>query len=190
MVPPGSTVWFGVPERQGESLRDPGGQSSSVIAQLGRLSTPPPPKKGRALPRVSQGVDTGGCSDPPGFPTAGIPSATPGRVLGGGGGILPGCVRKGRAGRKAPPPPPPRPHLGSPGGRGARAGAWLQRVWAASPRRPVGAARWAGRPPSDAGRKLPPGLPGTRSRAPGAGPGLGPAPKGRGQAGPTGTSSL
>lgn len=36
----------------------------------------------------------------------------------GGGSILPGCVRKGRAGRKAPPPPPPRPHLVSPGGQG------------------------------------------------------------------------
>lgn len=51
VVPLVSTILSGVPERQGESLRDPGGQTSSVLAQMGRLSTPPPPKKRANLAR-------------------------------------------------------------------------------------------------------------------------------------------
>lgn len=98
--------------------------------------------------------------------------------------LHPARVRQeGPSGKEGTPPPPPRPHLGSAGGQGGRARAWLQRVWAASPHRPVGAARWAGRPPNDEGRKRPPGLPGTQPRAAGAGPGLGPPTGGEGRRG-------
>lgn len=53
-------------------------------------------------------------------------------------------------------------------GMGAQAGAWLQRVWAASPWGPPDGP--AARPPSYAGRKQPPGLPGRRARVAGRGP--------------------
>lgn len=125
---------------------------------------PPTPQKGQGLTGVSQGAGTGGrrglTSSQPLSPRARIPSTTPGRAVGGGGGgrrLHPARVRQeGPSGKEGTPPPLPRPHLGSAGGRGGPAGAWLQRVWATSPRAPPPAPRGGrqmGRPPAQRRRQ-------------------------------------
>lgn len=112
-------------------------------------------------------------------PRVWIPSRIPGQGAGGGGRgedgrrLHPALVRQEEPSEregKHHPPPPPRPHLGSPGGQGGpRAGAWLQQVWAASPRRPAGAARWAVRPPARPATQAGNGRPGCQERAQGRG---------------------
>lgn len=129
--PPAPTILFGVPEGRGQS---PGGQSPAVLAQMRKLSSP---QEGPALTGVSHGVDSRS-------PRARIPSTIPGRAVGGGGrggaGAAASCPgasgRAEREGRHTPSPAAATPGLRRRAGGPARA--WLQRVWAASPRRPVG----------------------------------------------------
>lgn len=100
----------------------------------------------------------------------------------GGGSILPGCVRKGRAGRKAPPPPPPRPHLGSPGGQGGPGRRLAPTSLGRLPAPPRGG-RQMGRPPAQQHRQEKAARAARKAGASGGGGGPpGHAPEGRGQA--------
>lgn len=139
--------------------------------QAGEVPPAPRQKKGKTCPGSHKEwrPEAGPAAPcPPGSPTARIPSTFQAgsweAEVGEEAASCPGASgRAEREGRHHP--HPRRGHTWSlQAGSGARAGAWLQRVWAASPRRPAGAARWAGRPPSYAGRKQPPGLPGRRTR--------------------------
>lgn len=73
VVPPVSTILSGVPERQGQSLRDPGGQTSSVLVQMGRLSTPPQKKKGEPCPGSQKEWIPGTAPTHQAFPPLGFP---------------------------------------------------------------------------------------------------------------------